>query len=160
MKEIYINSPYSIWNEQEIIIPIKFPFRSKKHMMDTIGSHWEDPEKVLNILDNRIKKGILFDMVLKVSNRGGQYKRFGIKQFRYLISFRPYILKLEELRLHEKKIKKGKYIKYLIPNPKQISPYKMDRKTFLEDYKYINKYYDSVLFKYSLHYVLYNLKAL
>lgn len=25
--------------------------------MDTIGSHWEDPEKVLNILDNRIKKG-------------------------------------------------------------------------------------------------------
>lgn len=68
MKEIYINSPYSIWNEQEIIIPIKFPFRSKKHMMDTIGSHWEDPEKVLNILDNRIKKGILFDMVLKVSN--------------------------------------------------------------------------------------------
>ena len=34
-------------------------------MMDTIGSHWEDPEKVLNILDNRIKKGILFDMVLK-----------------------------------------------------------------------------------------------
>ena len=74
MKEIYINSPYSIWNEQEIIIPIKFPFRSKKHMMDTIGSHWEDPEKVLNILDNRIKKGILFDMVLKVSNRGGQYR--------------------------------------------------------------------------------------
>lgn len=129
-------------------------------MMDTIGSHWEDPEKVLNILDNRIKKGILFDMVLKVNNRGGQYKRFGIKQFRYWISFRPYILKLEELRLHEKKIKKGKYIKYLIPNPKQISPYKMDRKTFLEDYKYMNKYYDSVLFKYSLHYVLYNLKAL
>ena len=78
----------------------------------------------------------------------------------YWISFRPYILKLEELRLHEKKIKKGKYIKYLIPNPKQISPYKMDRKTFLEDYKYMNKYYDSVLFKYSLHYVLYNLKAL
>lgn len=35
-------------------------------MMDTIGSHWEDPEKVLNILDNRIKKGILFDMVLKL----------------------------------------------------------------------------------------------
>lgn len=25
-------------------------------MMDTIGSHWEDPEKVLNILDNRIKE--------------------------------------------------------------------------------------------------------
>ena len=44
--------------------------------MDTIGSHWEDQEKVLNILDNRIKKGILFDMVLKVSNRGGQYKSF------------------------------------------------------------------------------------
>lgn len=133
-------------------------------MMDTIGSHWEDPEKVLNILDDRIKKGITFDMVLKVNNRGGQYKRLGIKQFRYWISFRPYILKLEELRLHEKRIKKGKYIKYLIPNPKQISPNVMDRETFLEDYKHVisinRKYYNSILFRYSLYYVLYNLKAL
>lgn len=44
-------------------------------MMDTIGSLWMEPEKILNILDNRIKKGILFDMVLKVSSRSGQYKK-------------------------------------------------------------------------------------
>lgn len=50
--------------------------------MNTIGSYWMDPEKILNILDNRIKKGITFDMVLKINNRGGQYKRLGIKQFR------------------------------------------------------------------------------
>lgn len=132
-------------------------------MMNTIGSHWMDPEKILNILDNRIKKGITFDMVLKINNRGGQYKRLGIKQFRDWILFRPYTLKLEELRLHEKKIRKGKYIKYLIPNPKRISPYKMNRKTFLEDYKLSTisiKYNNFALFKYSLHYVLYNLKAL
>lgn len=131
-------------------------------MMDTIGSLWMEPEKILNILDNRIKKGILFDMVLKVSSRGGQYKRFGIKQFRYWVSYRPYTLKLEELRLHEKRIKKGKYNKYLIPNPKQIFLYKMDRETFLEDYKLVmkvNKKYDHYLFINSLFYVLYNLKA-
>lgn len=133
-------------------------------MMDTIGSLWMDPEKILNILDNRIKKGILFDMVLKVSSRGGQYKKPGIKQFRYWVSYRPYTLKLEELRLHEKRIKKGKYNKYLIPNPKQIFPHKMDRETFLEDYKYVIKinkrYNDLYLFKNSLFYVFYNLKAL
>lgn len=130
--------------------------------MDTIGSHWMDLEKVLNILDNRIKKGITFDMVLKVNNRGGQYKRSGIKRFRYWISSRPYTLKLEELRLHEKKIRKGKYIKYLIPNPKRILPYEINRKTFLENYKLTMRvgYNKFSLFKYSLYYVLYNLKAL
>lgn len=161
MKEIYICPTDCIWNDQDFIIPIKFPFRSKKHIMDAIGSHWNDPEKVLNILDREIKKGITYDMVLIVSPRGGQFKRLGIKQLRYWISYRPYLLRIEELRLHKKKIKKGKYIKYSIPRFTNILPFEMNRKNFMEDYRrFTGRHNDVNLFLYSLYYILYNSKAL
>lgn len=161
MKEIYVYSKINTWNEQDIIIPIKFPFKSKKHLLDTIGSHWDEPEKILNILDREIKKGITYDIVLIVSNRGGQYKRTGIKQIRFWISYRPYRLRIEELRLHEKNIKKGRYSKYLIPKFTSVLPFEMTKKDFIEGYKgFTSKHNDVSLFLYSFYYVLYNSKAL
>lgn len=116
MKKIYIALERQKGKLDKILIPIKFPFKSKKDMMDKIKPHWKEPSRMVDIIDKHLQSGITYDVLLTMEL--DYYvdfsvpKRLGINKIRYLFGVKPFRIKLEEERLY----KLNKYESYYLPD--------------------------------------------
>lgn len=154
MKRIYI--PFieeGIY--QELIIPIKFPFKTKKEMMNCINSRWKDVPKLVDFLDKKINSGVTYDILLIIKLKYCSYsKKLGIREIKFVLSCAD--LKIEEPRLH----RLAEYYSYETPNYKQLLN-SFTREKFKREIKLkVYKANSPILFAISLQYILSNSRAL
>lgn len=142
---IYIST-----DQRKILIPIQFPFETKKLLMNRIKSLWNcgNFNKIFEILNNLERNHeVLFTITL---NNNNTLKRLGLKEIkRLLIHKRVRRFSIEELRLH----KLNRYSSYTI-NCNHLYHLIFTEKEFIESVRILNGS-NNALFINSLFYIIY-----
>lgn len=142
---IYIST-----DQRKILIPIQFPFETKKLLMNRIKSLWNcgNFNKIFEILNNPERN---HEVLFTITLNNNTLKRLGLKEIKRLIYKYKQVRRfsIEEPRLH----KLNRYSSYTM-NYNHLYHLIFTEKEFIESIKILNGS-DNALFINSLFYIIY-----